>query len=166
MTQIFDRDQIVREFALTFIANTQKKSIRVYARKLWYHTCTQASHNRSKHWFNLRKSTWTWKMEGFWDNTQDCNFINHWTTKVGLKKPKCTMQTVVMCKSTVLWCMSNDLQYIDGKKEDISSVCAAWRISHGLDVTFWACPRNIDICRRKERKKMRQQYRYSNNMSS
>ena len=105
-------------------------------------------------------------MEGFRDNTRDCNFINHWTTKVGLKKPKCTMQTVVMCKSTVLWCMSNDLQYIDGKKEDISSVCAAWRISHGLDVTFWACPRNVDICRRKERKKMRQQYRYSNNMSS
>ena len=56
MTQIFDRDQIVREFALTFIANTQKKSIRVYARKLWYHTCTQASHNRLKHWYNLEKN--------------------------------------------------------------------------------------------------------------
>ena len=65
MTQIFDRDQIVREFALTFIANTQKKSIRVYARKLWYHNCTQASHNRLKHWFNLRKKSEHEKWKSF-----------------------------------------------------------------------------------------------------
>ena len=112
------------------------------------------------------KKIWTWKMEGFWDNTQDCNFINHWTTKVGLKKPKCTMQTVVMCKSTVLWCMSNDLQYIDEKKRIFLQFVRRGEFHMGW---MWHSGRAHEISTfvvEKKGKKMRQQYRYSNNMSS